>query len=72
MSVQNLAPQRNAIDLQNSGLTPRIETLDVVLRQKKDKRLIRGIVVLFLVEHIQCDSGDYFPSLTAVWELFKT
>ena len=34
ISVQNLAPQRNAFDLQNSGLTPRIETLDVVLRKK--------------------------------------
>ena len=34
MSVQNLALQRNAFVLQNSGLTPRIETLDVVLRQK--------------------------------------
>ena len=33
MSVQNLALQRNAFVLQNSGLTPRIETLDVVLRQ---------------------------------------
>ena len=52
MSVQNLALQRNAFVLQNSGLTPRIETLDVVLRQKFDRFIVFDKVFFCLSSEI--------------------
>ena len=42
ISVQNLAAQRNAIVLQNSGLTPRIETLDVSSTSKSTVVVIKN------------------------------